>query len=431
MEKYLGGYVERQLKQNQLKPLINANAKKPQPLKQKDGKDVQHDKKLPRLRKTNIPNPTPVINSDANKSLNNNNIKFSDIASKQPRSTGAVPKKTQPPRKSAVEIQYEKIIDLIRAGIKVVVILRGPPGCGKSFLADQIFKTTVGIIQDTYRDNHIFSADSYFYKGKHYQYDQMLLPKAHERCQNLYRDAVRKGVSPVIVDNTNIKYWEMQPYVVEALKNGYYVKMMVPNTPWARSASQLTGKCVHNVPRSTIERHLEQFDPIVNEHQLKNILNLDYPRGMTLPQIRTYPPITNNAAPEFSSLKHYEDSKKIPDIKVKGEQIPPIKEDNNSLNELTKNSDERKTSDQIKRYTRDELLEIVPVIDRERLRKNLYGDLYNQPKPQRKNKRTQSHSSHEDDRSEGSANAEIEESGPLIDWTEQLVGNQDEVSTRN
>lgn len=430
MEKYLGGYVERQLKQNQQKPpIINANAKKPQPLKQKD---VRHDKKPPRLRKPDTPNPTPVINSDANKSLNNNNIKFADIASKQPRSTGAVPKKPQPPRKSAVEIQYEKIIDLIRAGIKVVVILRGPPGCGKTFLADQIFKTTVGIIQDTHRDNHIFSADSFFYKGKHYQFDQMLLPKAHERCQNLYRDAVRKGVSPVIVDNTNIKYWEMQPYVVEALKNGYYIKMIVPNTPWARSASQLTGKCLHNVPRSTIERHLEQFDPIVNEHQLINIFNLDYPRGMTLPQIRNYPPITNNAAPEFSSLKHYEDSKKIKaDNKVKDEEIPSIIEDNNSINELTKPLDERKNSDQIKRYTRAELLEIVPVIDRERLRKNIYGDLYNLPKPQRKNKRTQSHSSHEDDRSEGNANTEIEESGPLIDWTEQLIGNQDEVSSRN
>lgn len=65
----------------------------------------------------------------------------------------------------------------------------------------------------------------------------------------LVRDAIGKGMSPVIVDNTNIFDYHMKPYAIlviiiallsiariclffQAVKNGYEVYFVEPETAW-------------------------------------------------------------------------------------------------------------------------------------------------------------------------------------------------------
>src|ERR1700761_7888397 len=58
--------------------------------------------------------------------------------------------------------------------------------------------------------------------------------------------------SPIIVDNTNIKCWEMTEYLKIAVKFGYLVEIVQPNTPWSQSVDALVKRNIHDVPRKTI-----------------------------------------------------------------------------------------------------------------------------------------------------------------------------------
>ncbi|XP_070798911.1 NEDD4-binding protein 2-like 1 isoform X2 [Pituophis catenifer annectens] len=72
------------------------------------------------------------------------------------------------------------------------------------------------------------------------------------------RKAMKKGKSPVIIDNTNIHAWEMKPYAIMALENRYEVIFREPDTRWKfhvrelASPSNLNGVSIrrgHKDPR--------------------------------------------------------------------------------------------------------------------------------------------------------------------------------------
>lgn len=131
------------------------------------------------------------------------------------RSTGAIKKI---PPKSPGELEFERIVNLINTGVKVVVLLRGLPGSGKTHLAHLIFDKTVKAYDETKPEYHIFSTDTYFeWLGgrKGYHFDPTRLTEAHEWNRKRFCEALNRGISPVIVDNTNTMAWEMHPYVIE------------------------------------------------------------------------------------------------------------------------------------------------------------------------------------------------------------------------
>ena len=91
---------------------------------------------------------------------------------------------------------------------KVVIIMRGVPGCGKSYLAHQLQGNGV-----------VLSTDDYFinYQGQ-YIFDRNQLHLAHDWNQNRADKEMKSGTNPVVIDNTNLEAWEMQPYVTMALR---------------------------------------------------------------------------------------------------------------------------------------------------------------------------------------------------------------------
>lgn len=88
--------------------------------------------------------------------------------------------------------------------MKQLIIMRGLPGSGKSTLA----KTFGGVI---------CSADQYFtdFFGR-YKFDASKLTEAHEACFRKAEKAMSKGVKKLIVDNTNTRKWEFEPYLAIA-----------------------------------------------------------------------------------------------------------------------------------------------------------------------------------------------------------------------
>lgn len=106
--------------------------------------------------------------------------------------------------------QMEKIVNEINSNYRVMIILRGAPGCGKSYLGRTIIDKTM----DGDYANHIFSTDDFFYnqRTKQYKFDATKLSEYHEKNQFRVTQRALNGWSPIIVDNTHIKLWEMFPY---------------------------------------------------------------------------------------------------------------------------------------------------------------------------------------------------------------------------
>jgi NEDD4-binding protein 2 len=141
---------------------------------------------------------------------------------------------------------------------KELIIMRGTSGSGKSFKAKQLAGET-GVI---------CSADDFFIeKGKgEYAFDPSFLGQAHQQCQNRSLEALKQGNSPVIIDNTNTRLWEMKklkPIIQYAQSLGYSVKIEEPDSEWWKSKDidEMTRRNSHGVPREAVERMVNRWVP--------------------------------------------------------------------------------------------------------------------------------------------------------------------------
>ena len=106
-------------------------------------------------------------------------------------------------------------------------MMRGLPGCGKSFTAQRLSQPD-GIVLET---------DQYFYSEvgdnpQSYDYSDDLLPLARQWNFERFRDAITQGISPVVVDRGNGLNQETRQYAAYAVDHGYHVSLAEPNSPW-------------------------------------------------------------------------------------------------------------------------------------------------------------------------------------------------------
>ncbi|XP_040399804.1 NEDD4-binding protein 2-like 2 isoform X2 [Cygnus olor] len=114
---------------------------------------------------------------------------------------------------------------------KVLLILRGLPGSGKSTLSRILLGESC--------DGIVLSTDDYFRQQDGYMYNVVQLGDAHDWNQKRAKQAMEQGRSPVIIDNTNTQAWEMKPYVEVALEKGYRVEFHEPDTWWKFDPEEL------------------------------------------------------------------------------------------------------------------------------------------------------------------------------------------------
>lgn len=119
-----------------------------------------------------------------------------------------------------------------------LVIIRGVPGSGKSTLA----KNYIGF------EN--FEADMFFIKDGVYNYDPTRIADAHQWCQQRTFEALMKGKN-VVVSNTFIKVWQIQPYLDMASALGAEVEVITATGNY---------KNIHSVPQKVVERMREEFE---------------------------------------------------------------------------------------------------------------------------------------------------------------------------
>lgn len=99
---------------------------------------------------------------------------------------------------------------------KVLYIMRGAPGSGKSHLAHRIIAArseAAGASPETkgtvLQEGVVLSTDDYFIAPSgEYVFDRTLLGRAHEWNRQRCEEAMLIGLGTVVIDNTNSMRWE-------------------------------------------------------------------------------------------------------------------------------------------------------------------------------------------------------------------------------
>ncbi|KAK6631801.1 hypothetical protein RUM43_013865 [Polyplax serrata] len=192
---------------------------------------------------------------------------------KTPSSNRSSFKSTETEYKKASAV-VKRIQQHVQNGIKVMILMRGVPGSGKTHFAQVI----VSLVTGNEFAQHIMSTDDYFVmlgRGV-YAYDYNQLPQAHNWNQKRVLESVKRGINPVVVDNTNTQAWEMQPYVTIAVEHGYLVEVLEPLTEWRNKEAELAKRNTHSVPREKIRQMLERYEPGWTGEKLIKLFGLKY-----------------------------------------------------------------------------------------------------------------------------------------------------------
>ncbi len=129
---------------------------------------------------------------------------------------------------------------------KQVKVMRGISGSGKSTLAKKIHREAM----DAGECPLIVSADDFFLDDfGEYKFDVAKLDAAHKSCLRIFLFALKDGMSPVIVDNTNINIEDLAPYVAVGQALGYEVEILQVDTP----LEVAKGRNVHGVSDIHVE----------------------------------------------------------------------------------------------------------------------------------------------------------------------------------
>lgn len=137
-----------------------------------------------------------------------------------------------------------------------LIILRGPSGSGKSTIASHL--------QDKY-DAPIHEADSFFERSwfhkaqhkQHYFFDAAKLGQAHAWCKLGVEKHLIEEVEVVIVSNTSMTKWEVEPYLKLAAEYGYEIEIIRTPGPW--DAKTLFERNIHDVPLATLEKQIRKY----------------------------------------------------------------------------------------------------------------------------------------------------------------------------
>lgn len=123
-----------------------------------------------------------------------------------------------------------------------LVLIRGLPGSGKSTMAKTLYKDLVHV-----------EADMFYIDNGVYKFDAKKISSVHWWCQtktlmNLINE------KSVVVSNTFVKAWELQPYIKMAEELMIDIEIITATGNYSN---------IHGVPQTTIDRmenNWEEFE---------------------------------------------------------------------------------------------------------------------------------------------------------------------------
>jgi len=131
---------------------------------------------------------------------------------------------------------------------KVLVLLRGLPGSGKTSFANFIWSSYA-----------VCEADKFFYdKESNYNFDATKLKEAHEWCRNEVETRMQDNQNnpqyypEIVVSNTFTQEWEMEAYFDLAKKYDYRVVSLIVENRHGNSN-------IHGVPDDVLNKMRNRF----------------------------------------------------------------------------------------------------------------------------------------------------------------------------
>lgn len=197
---------------------------------------------------------------------------------------------------------------------RVLYVMRGPPGSGKSTLGREILREHLAASGVTggvehilpLARSHIFSTDDFFAAideetGKEvYNFDFRRLGPNHDRNKTHCEIAMELGITPLIVDNTNASAWEMRPYVELAKKHGYAVEIkdVFQLHKDAMNLDVLKKRCAERdapgkvIPEVALQRILGRYERLPEDREEAEafILKAEAPQRRPPPKPAASPP---------------------------------------------------------------------------------------------------------------------------------------------
>jgi predicted kinase len=143
---------------------------------------------------------------------------------------------------------------------KVLVIMRGIPGAGKSTRAKNLVEG--GRIHST--DTLIEESHDYrqFFSDMISSGSFVNLSRMHSKNLQNAKKSIDEGISPIVIDNTNIRANESKAYVEYALKAGYddaNIRIVDVGTG-GLTAEELANRNTHGVPLKKIEEMIKTYN---------------------------------------------------------------------------------------------------------------------------------------------------------------------------
>jgi predicted kinase len=124
--------------------------------------------------------------------------------------------------------------------MKILYIVRGIPGSGKSTFANSL-------------GCPVFEADMYFMIDGEYKFDMSKIKLAHNWCKLRVEHSMEDDFQKIAVSNTFTQEWEMEPYYEMAKQYGYTVFSVIIE-------NRHGGVNEHGVPEDKLKMMKDRFE---------------------------------------------------------------------------------------------------------------------------------------------------------------------------
>ena len=136
--------------------------------------------------------------------------------------------------------------------MKILTILRGLPGAGKSTRAKELRDKGALIISN---DDYFTDAAT----GK-YRFDRARLPDAVQSCRLNVLLAMKKGAEHIVIDNCFIYKNPITVYYDAAFRHGYRVEVEMIGGTEEKDVETYFARNVHGVPKTVIADMARKFE---------------------------------------------------------------------------------------------------------------------------------------------------------------------------
>jgi NEDD4-binding protein 2 len=148
-----------------------------------------------------------------------------------------------------------------------LVLMQGIPGSGKSTVARMLARE-----YNPNRENLIYSTDEFWYEVPVdeidgvplYNYDPARRAEAHRWNQQRVVQAMQQGIAYIIVDNTNIQRWQVQPYLALAQIFDYEVQVVRVQVPVEVAIERNAARSAdRQVPEEVIRQMADEMEDLL------------------------------------------------------------------------------------------------------------------------------------------------------------------------